>query len=180
MPERSGVLEACDCQYSVAGLFASAEGTDNPCSTAVMILLQIVELGAVPWAFIQFENGCKGRGTHDLAIGSYKLGFLFGMQGWFRLGRDPYCLRIPTRCEYRIAMNAAIWHHLLPYETPTLLMPLEGFARRSDQATGLLWRLQRVDGRRVDAFVADLLCSRLHCVAAPTVSNVVLLFSECA
>jgi hypothetical protein len=51
-----------------------------------MILLQIVELGAVPWAFIQFENGCKGRGTHDLAIGSYKLGFLLGYKASFGLG----------------------------------------------------------------------------------------------
>ena len=36
----------------------------------------------------------------------------------------------------------------------------------------LLLRLQRVDGRRFDAFVADMLCSRLHGVAAPTVSYV--------
>ena len=33
-------------------------------------------------------------------------------------------------------------------------------------------RLQRVDGRRVDAFVADLLFSRLQCGAVPTISNV--------
>ena len=33
-------------------------------------------------------------------------------------------------------------------------------------------RLQRVDGRRIDALVADMLCSRLHSVAAPTVSYV--------
>ena len=33
-------------------------------------------------------------------------------------------------------------------------------------------RLQRVDGRRIDALVADILCSRLHGVAAPTVSHV--------
>ena len=164
----------------MAGLVALAEGTDNPCSTAVMILLQLSSAQCRSRHGHLFRLKTVVSGTHDLAIGSYKLGFLFGMQGWFRLGRDPYCLRIPTRCEYRIAMNAAIWHHLLPYETPTLLMPLEGVARRLDQATGLLWRLQRVDGRRVDAFVADLLCSRLHCVAAPTVSNVVLLFSECA
>jgi hypothetical protein len=55
-------------------------------STAVMILLQMVELGAVPWAFIQFENGCKGRHTHDLAIGSYKLGFLLKCNAGFGLG----------------------------------------------------------------------------------------------
>ena len=33
-------------------------------------------------------------------------------------------------------------------------------------------RLQRVDGRRLDAFVADLHCSRVHRGAAPTVSYV--------
>ena len=33
-------------------------------------------------------------------------------------------------------------------------------------------RLQRVDGRRIDALVADILCSRLHGVAARTVSYV--------
>ena len=33
-------------------------------------------------------------------------------------------------------------------------------------------RLQRVDGRRFDAFVADLLCSRLHGGAAPIISYV--------
>ncbi len=32
--------------------------------------------------------------------------------------------------------------------------------------------LQRVDGRRIDALVADMLCSRLHSVAAPAVSYV--------
>ena len=42
------------------------------------------------------------RGTHDLAaIGLCKLGFLFGIQGLFRLGRDSYSLRIPTCYEYR-------------------------------------------------------------------------------
>ena len=33
-------------------------------------------------------------------------------------------------------------------------------------------RLQRVDGRRLDAFVADLHCSRVHRGAGPTVSYV--------
>ena len=33
-------------------------------------------------------------------------------------------------------------------------------------------RLQRVNGRRIDALVADMLCSRLHSVAAPAVSYV--------
>ena len=77
-------------------------------------------------------------------------------------------------------MTAAVWHHPLPFnETPTLLMPLEGVARRLDQAGALLCfafalrlRLQWVDGRRVDAFVADLHCSRVQRGAAPTVSNV--------
>ena len=79
-------------------------------------------------------------------------------------------------------MNAAVWHHPLPFnETPTLLMPLEGVARRLDQAGALLCvafalrlrsSLQLVDGRRVDAFVADLHCSRVQRGAAPTVSNV--------
>ena len=36
----------------------------------------------------------------------------------------------------------------------------------------LLLRLQRVDGRRFDAFVADLHCSRVHGGAAPIVSYV--------
>ena len=58
-----------------------------------------------------------------------------------------------------------------------LLMLLEGVARRLDQAGALLCfafrlRLQWVDGRRVDAFVADLHCSRVQRGAAPTVSNV--------
>ena len=33
-------------------------------------------------------------------------------------------------------------------------------------------RLQRVDGRRLDAFVADLHCSRVHRGAGPSVSYV--------
>ena len=33
-------------------------------------------------------------------------------------------------------------------------------------------RVQRVDGRRADVFVADLRCSRVQSGAAPTVSNV--------
>jgi hypothetical protein len=40
--------------------------------------------------------------------------------------------------------------------------------------------LQRVDGRRLDAFVADLHCSRVRRGAAPTVSYVSAPFpSEC-
>ena len=113
-------------------------------------------------------------GTHDLAIGS-RNGFLVGIQK-AGFGLDVirmHCLRIPTCCEFRIAMNAAIWHHPLPFnETPTVLMPLEGVARRLDQRVRLRLRLQWVDGRRVDAFVADLLHSRVQRGAAPTVSNV--------
>jgi hypothetical protein len=46
-------------------------------------------------------------------------------------------------------------------------------------------RLQRVDGRRFDAFVADLHCSRVHRGAAPIVSYVSalpvrVLVCECA
>ena len=58
-------------------------------------------------------------------------------------------------------------------------MLLEGAARRLDQRELLLLlcsafglRLQRVDGRRLDAFVADLHCSCIHCGAAPIVSYV--------
>ena len=59
-------------------------------------------------------------------------------------------------------------------------MLLDRVARRPNQAGTLLakssrsfaLRLQRVDGRRIDALVADMLCSRLHGVAAPTVSYV--------
>ena len=43
-------------------------------------------------------------------------------------------------------------------------------AAKSSRSLGL--RLQRVDGRRFDALVADILRSRLHGVAAPTVSYV--------
>ena len=60
-----------------------------------------------------------------------------------------------------------------PNETPTLLMLLEGVARRLDQAgASIALRVQRVDGRRADAFVADIHCSRVQSGAAPTVSNV--------
>ena len=66
---------------------------------------------------------------------------------------------------------------------PLLLMLLEGAARRMDQRELLLLlllcfcfafglRLQRVDGRLFDVFVADLHCSRVHCGAAPIVSYV--------
>ena len=45
-------------------------------------------------------------------------------------------------------------------------------AAKSSRSFALRLRLQRVDGRRFDALVADILCSRLHGVAAPTVSYV--------
>jgi hypothetical protein len=67
-------------------------------------------------------------------------------------------------------MGAAIGiTYCRPTKPPTLLMLLERVARRLNQAGA---RLQRVDGRRFDALVADILCSRLHGVAAPTVSYV--------
>ena len=69
-----------------------------------------------------------------------------------------------------IAMGAAIGiTYCRPTKPPTLLMLLERVARRLNQAGA---RLQRVDDRRFDALVADILCSRLHGVAAPTVSYV--------
>ena len=80
-----------------------------------------------------------------------------------------------------VAIGAAIGILLLPpNDTPTLLMLLDRVARRPNQAGALLakssrsfaLRLQRVDGRRIDALIADMLCSRLHSVAAPTVSYV--------
>jgi hypothetical protein len=45
-------------------------------------------------------------------------------------------------------------------------------AAKSSRSFALRLRLQRVDGRRFDALVADILCSRHHGVAAPTVSYV--------
>ena len=72
-----------------------------------------------------------------------------------------------------IAMNAAIRHHLLP---PKRNYHSLDAARRSRKAARssrcIALRVQRVDGRRVDAFVADLHCSRVRSGAAPTVSNV--------
>ena len=66
---------------------------------------------------------------------------------------------------------------MLPAGQLLLLMLLEGVARRPDQgdlpfAFAFALRLQRVDGRRFDAFVADLHCSRVHRGAAPIVSYV--------
>ena len=120
-------------------------------------------------------------GTHDLAIGS-RNGFLVGLQE-AGFGLDVirmYCLRIPTCCEYR--------HECCCLASPTAIQrnshSLDA-TRRSRKAArssrsfalrllcfGLLLRLQLVDGRRVDAFVADLHCSRVQRGAAPTVSNV--------
>ena len=53
-------------------------------------------------------------------------------------------------------------------------MLLERVARRELRffAFAFALRSQRVDGRRLDAFVADLHCSRVHRGAAPTVSYV--------
>ena len=53
--------------------------------------------------------------------------------------------------------------------TPTL--DAARTSRKAAKASrALLLRLQRVDGRRFDTFVADLLCSRLHGGAAPIIS----------
>ena len=85
-----------------------------------------------------------------------------------RLGRDSHSYGFVLGMS--IAMGAAIGiTYCRPTKPPTLLMPLERVARRLNQAGA---RLQRVDDRRFDALVADILCSRLHGVAAPTVSYV--------
>ena len=70
------------------------------------------------------------------------------------------------------AMNAAIGTTYCQPETHTL-----DATRRSRKAADqaelcFALRLQRVDGRRLDAFVADLHCSRVHRGAAPIVSYV--------
>ena len=73
-------------------------------------------------------------------------------------------------------MGAAIWHPsptAAPTKPPTLLMPLTRTSRKAAESSrSFALRLQRVDGRRFDALVADILCSRLHGVAATTVSYV--------
>ena len=51
-------------------------------------------------------------------------------------------------------------------------MLLERRRKAAKSSRSFALRLQRVDGPRFDAFVADILCSRLHGVAAPTVSYV--------
>ena len=70
-------------------------------------------------------------------------------------------------------MGAAIWHHLLPpNETPHSLDATRTSRKAAESSRSFALRLQRVDGRRFAALVADILCSRLHGVAAPTVSYV--------
>ncbi len=70
-------------------------------------------------------------------------------------------------------MNAAIWHHLVPFnETPTLLQGGGWISGSFAFAFAFGLRSQRVDGRRLDAFVADLRCSRVHGGAAPIVAYV--------
>ena len=70
-------------------------------------------------------------------------------------------------------MNAAIWHHLVPFnETPTLLQGGGWISGSFAFAFAFGLRSQRVDGRRIDAFVGDLCCSRVHGGAAPIVSYV--------
>jgi hypothetical protein len=83
-------------------VFALAEGTDNPCSTAVMILLQLSSAQCRSRHGHLFRLKTVVSGTHDLAIGS-RNGFLVGIQK-AGFGLDVirmYCLRIPTCCEYR-------------------------------------------------------------------------------
>ena len=158
----------------MAGVFALAEGTDNPCSTAVMILLQLSSAQCRSRHGHLFRLKTVVSGTHDLAIGS-RNGFLVGIQK-AGFGLDVirmYCLRIPTCCEYR--------HECCCLASPTAIQrnshSLDATRRsrtaaRSSRSFASLWRLQRVDGRRLDAFVADLHCSRVHRGAGPTVSNV--------
>ena len=133
--------------------------------------LAAVALGALPippsaLSFIKLRT--VARGSHDLAIGLCKLGFL----GLLRLGRDSHSYGFVLGMS--IAMGAASLASptAAPTKPPTLLMPLERVARRLNQAGAFALRLQRVDGRRFDALVADIFCSRLHGVAAPTVSYV--------
>ena len=86
----------------MAGLVALAEGTDNPCSTAVMILLQLSSAQCRSRHGHLFSLRTVVNGTHDLAIGS-RNGFLVGIQK-AGFGLDVirmHCLRIPTCCEYR-------------------------------------------------------------------------------
>ena len=72
-----------------------------------------------------------------------------------------------------IAMAADIWASLTPTERSSHSLDATRRSRKAATASGaLLLRLQRVDGRRFDAFVADLLCSRLHGGAAPIIGYV--------
>jgi hypothetical protein len=59
-----------------------------------------------------------------------------------------------------------------PNETPHSLDATRTSRKAAESSRSFALRLQRVDGRRFDALVADILCSRLHGVAAPTVSYV--------
>ena len=160
----------------MAGVVALAEGTDNPCSTAVMILLQLSSAQCRSRHGHLFSLKTVVSGTHDLAIGS-RNGFLVGIQK-AGFGLDVirmYCLRIPTCCEYRhecccLASPTAIQRNSHCHDATRRSRT----AARSSRSFALRLRLglQWVDGRRVDAFVADLHCSRVQRGAAPTVSNV--------
>ena len=59
-----------------------------------------------------------------------------------------------------------------PNETPHSLDATRTIRKAANSSRSFALRLQRVDGRRFDALVADILCPRLHGVAAPTVSYV--------
>ena len=72
-------------------------------------------------------------------------------------------------------MNDAIGTTYCQRATPTLdatRKSRKGGQIKGSFAFAFAVRLQRVDGRRLDAFVADLHCSRVQRGAAPTVSNV--------
>ena len=75
--------------------------------------------------------------------------------------------------EYRRVLLFGITY-CRPNETPHSLDATRTIrkAAESSRSFALRLRLQRVDGRRFDALVADILCSRHHGVAAPTVSYV--------
>ena len=104
---------------------ASAEGTDNHCSRAAMILLQSSS-GQCRSRRGAFDHGHSLSlkpvvwGTHDVATGLCTLGFLFGIQGLVRLGRDSYSLRFPYvfLLVVSIAMDAAIIAYCRPTKLP--------------------------------------------------------------
>ena len=119
--------------------------------------------------------------------GLYELGLLMGYKVCCGLDVIFMFLRIRTWYEYRHGCcylasptAASPWVLLFgitycpPNETPHSLDATRTIrkAAKSSRSFALRLRLQRVDGRRFDALVADILCSHLHGVTAPTVSYV--------